>query len=84
MLLILFMSLLYRLRWIFVIAISLFVIISIILFIRDGIRAKRKGTGRKPGIVVMFIISMTITALVVVIGILFYILGILFMRSMYI
>lgn len=82
MLHILFMLLLYRLRWIFVIAISLFVIISIILFIRDGIRAKREGTGRKQRIVVMFIISMTIIALVVVIGILFYILGILFMRSM--
>ena len=82
MLLILFMSLLYRLRWIFVIAISLFVIISIILFIRDGIRAKREETGRKTYIKVMFIISMAIIALEVVGWILFYILGILIMRSM--
>ena len=66
----------------FAIAIFLFIIISIVLFIWDGIRAKREGTGRKQGIVVMFIISMTITALVVICGILFYILGILFMRSM--
>lgn len=64
------------------IAIPLFAIISIILFIWDGIRAKREGTGRKTYIIVMFIISMAIIALVVVGWILLYILGTLFMRSM--
>ena len=68
--------------WMVAIAISLFLIVSIILFIRDGIHAKREGTGRKEWIVVMFIISMVIIALVVIGWILFYILGILFMRSM--
>lgn len=66
----------------FAIEISRFAIVSIILFIWDGIHAKREGTGRKKWIVVMFIISMAIIALVVVIGILLYILGTLFMRSM--
>lgn len=64
------------------IALFVFVIVSIILFIIDGIRAKREGTGRKTNIKVMFIISMAIIALAVVGWILFYILGILFMRSM--
>ncbi len=68
--------------WMFWIVISLFVIISIILFIRDGIRAKREGTGRKLGIIVMFTISMTIIALVVVCGILLYLLGMAIMSSM--
>lgn len=66
----------------FAIAIPLFAIISIVLFIWDGIRAKREATGRKTYITVMFIISMAIIALVVVGWILLYILGILFMRSM--
>ena len=66
----------------FLIALFVFVIVSIILFIKDGIRAKREETGRETYIKVMFIISMAIIALVVVGWILFYILGILFMRSM--
>ncbi len=66
----------------FLIALFVFVIVSIILFIMDGIRAKREGTGRKTYIKVMFIISMAIIALTVVGCILFYILGLLFMRSM--
>lgn len=67
---------------VFLIALFVFVIVSIIVFIMDGIRAKREGTGRKTYIKVMFIISMAIIALVVVGWILFYILGTLFMRSM--
>ena len=67
---------------IFLIALFVFVIVSFIVFIMDGIRAKREGTGRKTYIKVMFIISMAIIALVVVGWILFYILGTLFMRSM--
>lgn len=66
----------------FLIALFVFVIVSIILFIKDGIRAKREETGRKAYIIVMFTISMAIIALVVISWILFYILGTLFMRSM--
>lgn len=66
----------------FLIALFVFVIVSIILFIIDGMRAKREGTGRKANIKVMFIFSMAIIALAVVGWILFYILGTLFMRSM--
>ncbi|MDE6686297.1 MAG: hypothetical protein K2K17_03160 [Lachnospiraceae bacterium] len=66
----------------FVIGISLFAIISTILFIKDGIRAKREGTGRKTAITVMFIISMAIIALVVIIALLLFILGMLIVRTM--
>ncbi len=55
---------------------------TISLYDKHPICAKREGTGRKEWIVVMFIISMAIIALVVIGWILFYILGILFMRSM--
>lgn len=68
--------------WTITIAISLFVIVSIVLFIKDGMVAKREGTGRKKLYTVMFIISMAIIALVVVIGILLFVLAMLVMRSM--
>ena len=64
------------------IAIPLFIIVSIVLFIRDGILAKRKGTGRKVTYTVMFIISMTIIALVIIIGILLFTLIMRDMRGM--
>ena len=66
----------------FRIALFVFVIVSIILFIKDGIRAKREETGRKSYIKVMFIISMALIALVVVIWILLCTLGMLIMWSM--
>lgn len=66
----------------FAIGISLFAIISTILFIWDGIHAKREGTGRKTYIIAMFVSSMSIIAVMVVGWILLYILGTLFMRSM--
>lgn len=66
----------------FLIALFAFVIVSIILFIKDGIRAKREETGRKTYIKVMFIISMALIALVVVIWILLCTLGMLIMWSM--
>ena len=66
----------------FRIALFVFVIVSIILFIKDGIRAKREETGRKTYIKVMFIISMALIALVVVIWILLCTLGMLIMWSM--
>lgn len=61
---------------------AIFAIISTILFIKDGIRAKREGTGRKTTITVMFIISMGIIALVVIIWILLYILAMQIVRTM--
>ena len=66
----------------FLIVLFAFVIVSIILFIKDGIRAKREETGRKTYIKVMFIISMALIVLVVVIWILLCTLGMLIMWSM--
>ena len=68
--------------WSIAIAIPVFVIVSVVLFIRDGMLAKREGRGRKIIYIVMFAISMTIIALVIMIIILLYILGKLIMRSM--
>ena len=68
--------------WTIAIAIPVFVIVSVVLFIRDGMLAKREGRGRKIIYIVMFAISMTIIALVIMIIILLYILGTLIMRSM--
>jgi len=68
--------------WTITIAIFLFVIAAIVLFIKDGILAKREGRGRNKKYTVMFIISMTIVALMAVIGILLCILAMLVMRSM--
>lgn len=64
------------------IAIFLFVIVSTVLFIKDGILAKREGAGRKKIYTVMFIISMAIIALVIVLLTLLCILSVLVMRSM--
>ena len=63
-------------------AITTFVIISIVLFITDGINSKKEGRNRKTRYTVMFIISMVIIALTVIMGILLIILATLFMRSM--
>ncbi len=60
-----------------VIGISLFAFISTILFIWDGIHAKREGTGRKKYITAIFTISMVVTALLAVIGILVFIFALL-------
>ncbi len=68
--------------WTVTTAIFLFVIVSVVLFIKDGIRAKREGTGRKKKYTVMFIISMAITALAAVLAILLSILAVSIMRSM--
>lgn len=79
----LFMDILFQLiGWTITIAISIFVIVSVVLFIRDGILAKREGKGRKMIYIVMFGISMTIITLVIIIVILLYVLGMLIMRSM--
>lgn len=68
--------------WMIRTAFSLFVIVSIVLFIKDGILARREGRGRKKIYTVMFIISMAIIALVMVLLTLLCILSMLVMRSM--
>lgn len=68
--------------WTIIIAISLFLIVSIVLFIKDGINAKQEGRDRKKAYKVMFIISMAIIGLAVVIGIMLCVLAALIMRSM--
>lgn len=68
--------------WAITIGIVVFVIVSIVLFIRDGIVSKREGRNRNKKFTVMFIISMVIIGLLVVIGVLLSILAILVMRSM--
>ncbi len=68
--------------WAITIGIVVFVIVSIALFIRDGIVSKREGRNRNKKYTVMFIISMVIIGLLVVIGVLLSILAILVMRSM--
>lgn len=68
--------------WTIAIAIILFVIISIILFIKDGIASKKEKRQRKNTYKVMFIISMTIVASAVTVGVLLSILAALVMRSM--
>ena len=64
------------------IAVPLFVITSIILFIRDGILAKREERKRKTCYTVMFIISMVIIALVVALSLLLTLLSMLVIRGM--
>lgn len=64
------------------IAVPLFVITSIILFIRDGILAKREERKRKTCYTVMFIISMVIIALVVAFSLLLTLLSMLVIRGM--
>ena len=68
--------------WAITIEIVVFVIVSVALFIKDGIVSKREGRNRNKKYTVMFIISMVIIGLLVVIGVLLSILAILVMRSM--
>ena len=63
------------------ITVPLFVI-TIILFIRDGILAKREERKRKTCYTVMFIISMVIIALVVALSLLLTLLSMLVIRGM--
>lgn len=68
--------------WLIIIAIALFVLVSIALFIKDGIDSKKEGRRRKTTYTVMFIISMVI-AVLFTLGVIFLsILAMLIMRSM--
>ena len=68
--------------WAVIAAVVLFVISSVILFIRDGILAKREARNRRIKYKVMFIISMTITAMAAMTGIFLFLLAMAVMRSM--
>lgn len=68
--------------WAVIAAVVLFVISSVILFIRDGILAKREGRNRKIKYKVMFIISMAIIAMAAMAGIFLLLLAMAVMRSM--
>lgn len=68
--------------WAITLGITIFVIVSIVLFIKDGIASKKEGRSRNKKITVMFIVSMVIIGLLIVIGILLSILAMLVMRSM--
>jgi amino acid transporter len=59
-----------------------FVIASVILFIKDGVEAKREGRRRKPPFIIMFIVSMSLTGIVVSVVALLYALVTAFMASM--
>ncbi len=68
--------------WAITLGITIFVIVSIVLFIKDGIASKKEGRIRNKKFTVMFIVSMVIIGLLIVIGILLSILAMLVMRSM--
>ena len=68
--------------WAIALGIAIVVIVSIVLFMKDGMASKKDGRSRNKKITVMFIISMVITGLSIVIGILLMILAMLAIRSM--
>ena len=68
--------------WTIAIAVTAFVITSIVLFIMDGIASKREGRNRKKEYTVLFIINMVIVGLTALFAILLSILAVLIMRSM--
>ena len=47
-------------------AITAFIALSVVLFIIDGVKAKRQHRKRKAGITVMFVIAMIIAALEII------------------
>ena len=68
--------------WAITLGITIFVIVSIVLFIKDGIASKKEGRSRNKKFTVMFIVSMVMIGLLIVIGILLSMLAMLVMRSM--
>ena len=49
------------------VAIAGYIILSIVLFIKDGINAKKEGRRRSIKIIVMFVIAMTVVGMIVVV-----------------
>ena len=76
------LSLLEIFAWAIVMAIALFAVASVVLFIKDGIASKREGRSRKKKYTVMFIIGMAVIGLAAVIGTLLFVLTMLIMMSM--
>ena len=66
----------------FLTALLAFIVVSIVLFIRDGILAKREPRCRKRRINIMFTVAMTLAALAVILVIFAIIIGMAIMRSM--
>ncbi|MBP5654096.1 MAG: hypothetical protein J6X33_01130 [Clostridiales bacterium] len=64
------------------IAIAGYIILSIVLFIKDGINAKKEGRRRSIKIIVMFVIAMTVVGMIVVGYALLMLLLAAIMRSM--
>ena len=58
------------------------VVVIVVLFIRDGIKAKKEGRCRNDKITALFTVAMIITALALVLGGLLILLASLVMRSM--
>ena len=65
-----------------ILAVPIFIITSIILFIRDGILAKREERKRDTGYTVMFIISMAIIAVIIAFCLFLYMLSMLVVKGM--
>ena len=64
-------------------ALSGLVVLSVILFIIDGIKAKRQQRKRKAGITVMFIIAMILEAVFIIAVVLFFYMIIVYIGSTY-
>ncbi len=64
------------------VAVAGFIILSIVLFIRDGINAKKEGRRRSTKIIVMFVIAMTVVGMIVIGYALLMLLLAAIMRSM--
>ena len=68
--------------WIVVVAVVAYITASIVLFIRDGIKAKKEKRPRKVPITVMFIIAVVLAAIAIAITAFFIMLITAIMRSM--
>ena len=71
--------------WTMAIAVTLFAIISIVLFVRDGTAAKKEGRSRNKVYTVLFVIGMTLAAAAgsaLMLAAFLYILASLVMRGM--
>ena len=68
--------------WIVVTLLVIYVTISIVMFIRDGIKAKKEGRKRKAVFIVMFIIAIILTVIALAFAALIGLLAMAIMRGM--
>ena len=68
--------------WGFILVCTAFAIASIVLFIRDGIQAKRENRKRKTVFIVLFILALVMIAIALAIGVLLLLLSFAIMRGM--